>query len=214
MGLRVAVIEDDSLTRITLVTALKSQGLNVVFEAADAVEAAALSNLHIIDVAVLDLHLGTGPTGIDVAQALRRKNPSVGIVFLTSFDDPRLLSTSLPPLPGNSQYLTKGSITNIDTLLKAVHLASIGRGNVAGKMGSELLGKFTDVQLETLRLVAQGLSNAEIAKRRFVTERSVEVSIGRVAKALGLEPDTSRNQRVHMATVFFRALGRSPVDQD
>ena len=214
MSLKVAVVEDDAFTRFTLVTALKSQGLNVAFDAADAAEAAILAKLHIIDVAILDLHLGAGPTGIDVSQALRRRNPSVGIVFLTSFDDPRLLSATLPAMPGNAQYLTKGSIADVETLMKAVRLAAAGKGNSAGQQQSQLLGNISDVQLETLRLVAQGFSNAEIAKRRFVTERSVEVAIGRMAKFLRLEPDTSRNQRVHMAKVFFRALGRSPFDQD
>ena len=61
--------------------------------------------------------------GRDVAQALRRQNPSVGLVFLTSFDDPRLLSANLPQLPGNSQYLTKSAIGDVDQLVKAVRLA-------------------------------------------------------------------------------------------
>ncbi len=214
MGLRLAVVEDDAFTRMTLVAALKARGLNVAMVAADAAEAALLSKVHSIDAAILDLHLGSGPTGIDVAQALRRQNPAVGLVFLTSFDDPRLLSTHLPQLPGNSQYLTKSAIGDVDQLVNAVRLAASGRGNTSGKMTNHILGKFTDSQIETLRLVAQGLSNAEIARRRFVTERAVEVAVSRVAKALGLEPDATRNQRVHMAKVFFRALGRSPVDQD
>ena len=214
MGLRLAVVEDDAFTRMTLVAALKARGLNVAMVAADAAEAALLSKVHSIDAAILDLHLGSGPTGIDVAQALRRQNPAVGLVFLTSFDDPRLLSTHLPQLPGNSQYLTKSAIGDVDQLVNAVRLAASGRGNTSGKMTNHILGKFTDSQIETLRLVAQGLSNAEIARRRFVTERAVEVAVSRVAKALGLEPDATRNQRVRMAKVFFRALGRSPVDQD
>jgi DNA-binding NarL/FixJ family response regulator len=205
MGIRLAVVEDDAFTRMTLVAALKAKGLNVVIAAADAAEAALLGQIHSIDV---------GPTGIDVAQAMRRRNPAIGIVFLTSFDDPRLLSTALPQLPGNSQYLTKSSIGDVEQLVNAIQLAILGRGNTSGKMKNYALGKFTDSQIETLRLVAQGLSNAEIARRRFVTERAVEVSISRVAKALGLESDSARNQRVHMAKVFFRALGRSPVDQD
>jgi DNA-binding NarL/FixJ family response regulator len=58
--------------------------------------------------------------------------------------------------------------------------------------------------------MAQGLSNAEIAKRRFVTEKSVETAIARLAKIMGVESDPSRNQRVHMAKVYFRALGIDP----
>jgi DNA-binding NarL/FixJ family response regulator len=55
--------------------------------------------------------------------------------------------------------------------------------------------------------VAQGLSNAEIAKRRFIKEKSVELTISRMAKSLGIESNISANQRVHIARVYFRAIG-------
>jgi DNA-binding NarL/FixJ family response regulator len=216
MGLRVALVEDDAFMRLALSAALKTRGLEVVFEASNATDAVQLAESHIIDVAVLDLHLGVGPTGIDVAQALRRKDPSVGIVFLTSFDDPRLLSANLPPLPGGAHYLTKNSITDIESLAKEIYEAAAGTSQAKGKSAStnpaSTMGKFTDTQIETLRLLAQGLSNGEIAKRRFVSEKSVESAISRMAKTLGLAPDSTRNQRVHMAKVYFRALGMNPVD--
>lgn len=216
MSLRVALVEDDAFMRLALSAALKTKGLEVVFEASNATDAVQLAEKHIIDVAVLDLHLGVGPTGIDVAQALRRKDPSVGIVFLTSFDDPRLLSANLPPLPGGAHYLTKNSITDIESLAKEILEAAAGTSQAKGKSASinptSTMGKFTDTQIETLRLLAQGLSNGEIAKRRFVSEKSVESAISRMAKTLGLAPDSTRNQRVHMAKVYFRALGMNPVD--
>jgi DNA-binding NarL/FixJ family response regulator len=62
--------------------------------------------------------------------------------------------------------------------------------------------------------MAQGLSNAEISKRRFVTEKSVETSIARLAKVMGLTNDPGQNQRVHMARVYFRALGVDAGDAD
>ncbi len=207
MSFRVAVVEDDSLTRLAICSALASRGIQVVFDAASASEARDHSIRNYFDVAVLDLHLGIGPTGLDLARAFRRINPSVGIVFLTSFDDPRLLDANLPTLPGGAQYLTKSSITSIDTLMSAVHLAHSGKGKTASPGAKTELGKLTSTQVETLRYLAEGLSNAEIAKKRFVTERSVEVAISRIAKALGLSPDATRNQRVHMAKVYFRSSG-------
>lgn len=208
MGSRILIVEDDTFTRLMLYTALKSQGLSNVFESPTAAEAAKLIETHDFDVAVLDLHLGVGPTGIDVAQAIRRKNPAAGIVFLTSFDDPRLLSPFLPKLPGNSQYLTKSQISNVGILLKAIKAASAGATQQVSTKPDNALAELSDAHLQTLQLVAEGYSNAEIAKRRFVTERSVEVTITRIAKILGLSPDSTMNQRVHMAKVYFRASGR------
>lgn len=212
MGIRTLIVEDDAFTRLMLYTALKAQGFEQVFEAPSAAEAALLIGTHNFDVAILDLHLGLGPTGIDVAQAIRRKNPAAGIVFLTSFDDPRLLSPHLPPLPGNCQYLTKNQISDIGILMRAMKAATIGTNKQVGLKVINPLGDLSDIQLDTLQLVAEGLSNAEIARRRFVTERSVEVSLTRIAKILGLSPDVSKNQRVHMAKVYFRARGISTYE--
>lgn len=207
MGIRVLIVEDDSFTRLMLYTALKAKGFEQVFEAPNAAEAADLLIIQDVDVAVLDLHLGIGPTGIDVAQALRRKNPSVGIVFLTSFDDPRLLSPHLPQLPGKSQYLTKTQISDVGILIRAIQAAVQGANKQVLSKSNNPLVDLSDTQLEMLQLLSEGLSNAEIAKRRFVTERTVEVSLTRIAKQLGLSPDATKNQRVHMAKVYFRARG-------
>ena len=67
----------------------------------------------------------------------------------------------------------------------------------------------TQVQIETLRMVAQGLSNVEIAHQRFVSEKAVEQTISKIAKALGIPVATNQNQRVHSARIFFRLAGQS-----
>jgi len=206
MGLRALVVEDDNFTRLSLVAALEQRGIEVVLQTGSAGDAVAASKDLVVSVAVLDLHLGSGPSGIDVAHALRRKNPSIGIVFLTSFSDPRLLNPSLPPLPGGSQYITKQSVTDIDTLVKAI-MDSVTIKREVKPEHNHAFGNLSDIQIETLRLVAQGLTNAEIAKRRFVKPKSVELTINRVAKALGITADATQNQRVHIAKVYFRAIG-------
>lgn len=205
--LRVAVVEDDHLFRLTLAAAISAGGLEVAFHCATPSEAIQKMRSHNIDVFLLDLHLGGGPSGIDLARLLLKFNFNFGIVFLTSFEDPRLLSSNLPDIPAKAQYLVKQNVHDISTLIDAIKLAA--QGGVANRdsYASSALSGFSDVQIETLRLVAKGLSNSEIAKQRFVTEKSVEVTIRRVAKALNLKHEASQNQRVHIAKIFFESTG-------
>jgi DNA-binding NarL/FixJ family response regulator len=72
---------------------------------------------------------------------------------------------------------------------------------------SNVLSELTDVQIETLRLVAHGLSNSEIARVRYVSEKSVEQIVARVAQHLGIAPDRSRNLRVVLTGEYFKWLG-------
>ena len=226
MPLTAAVVEDDAFTRTMLVATLRSQGVEVVVETGVPAEALDQARLRRPRVALLDLHLGAGPTGIELAHALRALDRRIGIVVLTSFDDPRLLSTRLPDLPRGTRYVTKREIASVEVLLRALKDAVEATESQAGGSedapqrnaadgsapGVRRVVDLTDSQLETLRLLAEGLSNAHIAERRHVTERSVETTIGRIARSLGLAPDATRNQRVHMARAYLRAAGAQPSD--
>jgi DNA-binding NarL/FixJ family response regulator len=218
MAIRAIVVEDDDFTRLMITTALKGQGLEIVLNTASPSIAIKKSTELKADLAILDLHLGKGPTGIDLAVALRRQQPKIGILMLTSYEDPRLLNPNLPKLPFGGIYLTKKSVGEIQILNNAIGQA-IDHKKWSGAWAPlpqpiSSVAKLTDTQLETLRLMAQGLSNAEISKRRFVTEKSVETSIARLAKVMGLTHDPGQNQRVHMAKVYFRALGVDAGDAD
>jgi len=65
--------------------------------------------------------------------------------------------------------------------------------------------------MATLRLVAQGLTNSEIAKVRFVSEKSVEQIVSRIAQHFQLESDKSRNQRVVIAGEYFKWIGAAAL---
>lgn len=217
MAISVGVVEDEAFSRTALVTALRAHGLHVVLDTDRAAQAVELFRLRRPQVAILDIHLGTGPSGVDLATHLRRELPAIGVVFLTSFDEPRLLGASLPPLPPGSVYVAKSSVNSMSTLLRSIQAAADWRqtsvnGETVRRPGEHGLDELTDDQLDTLRLVAAGLSNAEIARRRVVREKSVEVMIGRIAKKLGLEADAARNQRVHLARVYLRTLGAKDAD--
>ena len=117
MGIRIAVVEDDAFTRLTLAESLRAQGLDVVLTTDSATEALREVPALGVHAVFLDLHLGAGPTGIDLAIALRRAQPRLGIVLLTTFDDPRLLSTTLPEPPPGTRYVTKRSIGSVEELI-------------------------------------------------------------------------------------------------
>lgn len=206
MAFRLGVLEDENLTRLTMVTALRSLGHEVVVQGAVASEFLEQASHLPLDAVLLDLHLGAGPTGADVAGALKKQRAGLGVVFLTSFEDPRLLDPKIAPLAKGSVYLVKSQITQISMLDAAIQAAVAGVERVPTPNAVQVL---SDTQVETLRLVARGLSNAEIAKQRFITEKSVEVTIARIAKTLGIESSPNTNQRVHMARVYFRSRGIS-----
>ena len=194
-----------------IANSLETQGVQVLAKCSSAVEALEQISRLSPNLIIVDLHLGTGPTGLDVATEVRRSAPKTGVIILTSYEDPRILDPNLPEIPFGSVYLNKRNVNDINVLIDAMNSAI---DHKSWKAHSKLLNRSPDSisslsnsQLETLRLMAQGLSNSEIAKRKFVTEKSVETSIARLAKAMGLKADPSINQRVHLAKVYFRALG-------
>lgn len=201
--LRVLVVEDDDFTRVTLKAAIERYGLDVVAVASDAKAAVTRAVDAGAQVGVFDLDLGPGPTGLDVAHGIRRLIPDFGVVLLTSYEDPRLLSASLASLPAGSAYVVKQSLEDLGFLIEAI------KGSRAGKFDDAQVPRvdLTDAQVETLRLLACGLTNAEIAKVRVVEVKSVEQTISRTAKRLGLDGDEALNQRVALARAYYRLAG-------
>jgi len=215
MSTRVVVVEDDGFTRWTLRETLEGHGYTVVADCATAAEVLAAQKRHHPRIALLDLDLGRGPNGIDVAGTLRRNDPSIGIVFLTSFDDPRLVSSPGQLLPAGSQYLVKKSVGSVAAIRKAMEKSLVSRKvqKLDAGFGGEL-GVLSVVQLQTLRLVAEGFTNAEIAKRQDITEKSAEQQLARITKKLGIESDPERNLRVALVRAYLRQPGGERDDSD
>jgi DNA-binding NarL/FixJ family response regulator len=65
----------------------------------------------------------------------------------------------------------------------------------------------SDVQVETLRYVAEGLTNAEIGRLRFVSEKAIEQILSRVAISLNIQPDHRKNMRVQLINEYMRWIG-------
>jgi DNA-binding NarL/FixJ family response regulator len=201
--LRVIIVEDDGFTRVTLKAALERYGFDVVAACPDVKTALVRAVEQKAEVAVLDLDLGPGPTGLDLARGLRRLIPSLGLVMLTSYEDPRLLSSSLSSLPHGAAYVVKQSLEDLVFLVEAIS------GCVDVNVSEVVVPRvdLTDGQIETLRLLACGLTNAEIARVRVVEVKSVEQTITRMAKRLGFVNEDTRNQRVMLARAYYRLIG-------
>lgn len=207
MAITALIVEDDDLTRVSLAAAVSSSGVDVVGVAKSSADALVIAAQKFPNVAILDLHLGKGPSGIDIAHSLRKMNPRIGIIVLTSYEDPRLL-TFAKQLPTGSQYLVKKNVNSLTAITDAIAASLEGTNRKIKKnQFSGLVSGLSDIQLETLQLIASGLSNGEIARRRHVTEKSVEATLTRLTKILGVPKVVGANQRVRLAILYFESLG-------
>ena len=213
--IRVMLVEDDNFTRSLIAGALQIQGIDVVCETASVGPAMKLSDELKPHVTILDLNLGAGPSGIDLALGLRRRRPSIGIVLLTTFEDPRLLGPNLPTPPNGTVYLVKKNVGEISVLYNAIQksLAFISKDEISEFNSMYGMIEVTDSQLETMRLVAKGLSNSEVAKQRGVAEKSVEQTISRLAAKLKLPSGHDVNQRVQISKLYYKMTG-SRISED
>lgn len=207
---RVLVVEDDGFTRTTLCAALRGLGFDVAADTGSAAQALDLGARHQPDAVLLDLDLGPGPGGIDVAIGLRSMLPRMGVVILTGYDDPRLTGRNVDALPGGTIFMTKGELTSADVLARAirtsVRLAADSKASAVSvhPRPRGATAGLTDTQVEVARMVADGLSNAEIAARRDVSPATVERIIQRIARELGIETTSATNRRVLIAREFLR----------
>lgn len=208
MGLRVLVIEDDAFTRLTLTSTLDTGGYAAVYGASSSPEALDIQRQVSPDVALVDLDLGAGPTGIDLAGALRRADPGIGIVFLTSFDDPRLVASPHQQMPAGAQYLVKKNVVSVEVIDQAITESLRSRKVTrVDQVSAGPFGKLTNAQVQTLRLVAQGMSNKMISQELGVTEKAVEQQISRIATRLGVDRHHGSNTRIGIAKAYFRHSG-------
>jgi two-component system response regulator EvgA len=218
MTFRVLVINDDAFELATLSAALRLHTINVVGEANNLAVAENLFRSLQPEVLVIDIQFD-GQEAITLVKKLRKLNPALGIVFTTACPDLRLLGISTKDVPLGSQMILKKSISNLEVIASSIRNSiSIAEsknpvawvdshGSTHENAFASVLGAMTDTQIETLRLVATGLSNAEIGRVRFVSEKSVEQIVARIAGHFAIAPDRSRNLRVLIAGHYYKWIG-------
>lgn len=215
---RVLIINDDPFELATISASLRLHSVNIVGEASNILMAENLFRSLQPDIVLIDLQF-SGEEAVALLQRFRKSHIGLGIVIITSCPDLRLFGLLERNIPKGSRVILKRSVSDLSivtfALAESVDSASDGsamkwisiHSAIHANSFITILNELTDIQIETLRLVAQGLSNSEIAKVRFVSEKSVEQIVARIAQHLSISPDRTRNLRVILAGEYFKWLG-------
>jgi DNA-binding NarL/FixJ family response regulator len=205
----VLVVEDDSFLRDLLAVALERNGF-VVETAASAADAKRVFNRGDHDAVMLDVSLGPGLNGFDLAQILRSQSPNVAVVFLTDLPDSRFAGKEPGELLPGIVYLRKSRMSDTQSLVVALDSALRGINTDEFRQDQEPdrpLGNLTRKQLAVLGLAARGLTNAQIAAERGVSVKAVEDTIARAAHTLAKGNEEGVNIRVTAVRRYLEATG-------
>jgi NarL family two-component system response regulator LiaR len=192
----VLIADDHPVVRQGLRTFLDTQdGLEVVGEAGDGVEAVELAQQLLPDVVLMDLVM-PGLDGVEATRRIRELSPSTKVIVLTSFDDDEKVFPSVKA--GAAGYLLKD--VHPQELAEAVRKVYRGEAllasSVAAKLMQEVAGErqpaagLTERELEVLRLIARGLPNKLIAQELVVSEKTVKTHVSNILAKLHLADRT------------------------
>jgi DNA-binding NarL/FixJ family response regulator len=194
---RVLIAEDEEFT-LNLLSELLSAADFEVLAVSSVSEA--ISKIEIFDphAVITDLNFGvSAPSGADLLSFLDQNHPWVGKVILTSHASPNLAVPGGLQLPDDVTYLVKSDLKSISSLITAIQ-ESISKSNVPALARVESGGRIvvSQAQGEILLLIAEGLTNAAIARKRGTSLRATETLVQRTFAVLGLKNDEDFNPRV------------------
>lgn len=192
---RVLVVEDESLLRSLLEANLVSRGFEVQV-AADASSANKIVKSFDPDVLVVDIDLGDGLNGLELVSALGRADSTRGYVILSNYS---ASVKNIPEIPYIS-YLNKQDISNPETLNDEIEGVLRGRAKDFNHEGETRL---TALQLDILRMIAEGMTNQQIAEKKKQSTRAVEQLLARTYQAMGLEKGSGQSRRV-LAVQYYK----------
>jgi DNA-binding NarL/FixJ family response regulator len=208
---KLLIVENDVFAGNFMSKSLSDAGFSNILVADTAVEAMRIFREINPDTVLIDIELGIGPNGIDLARAFRKVKDTVGVVFLTSIVDPRLIDLKGAEIPDGSIYLSKSLVSGLTEIAESLHESIVIGKNKSDKSVMKYRSgsiELTNGQCELIRLIAEGLSNKEIARSKFVTVKSVENSIARLAKKLEFKDENTNSQRVLIARRYYQMIGK------
>jgi DNA-binding NarL/FixJ family response regulator len=194
----VLVVDDHALVRTGVAQIINHEpDLDVVAEAANGVEALAAFDAYRPDVTLLDLRMPV-MEGAEVVRRIRERDPHAKVIILTTYDTDDDISRALKA--GAKAYVLKD--ISADDLIQCIHDVLAGKTYLAPAAAAKLAEGLSRVQLtprelSSLRLMADGKSNKEIAHSLGITERTVKTHLGHLFEKLGV---TSRTEAVKVAT--------------
>ena len=194
---RVLVAEDEEFTLNLLREVLEGANFQVeaVSNVADAIERVGTFDPHAL---ITDLNFGvSGPSGADLLQYIDKEHPWIGKVVLTSHASPALAIPNGVTIPEGVTYLVKSEIGSIADLVSAVE-ESISHSNT--EVNRPVIENdrivISATQGEILLLLAEGYTNAAIARKRGTSLRATETLVQRTFASLGIKNDEDFNPRV------------------
>lgn len=208
----ILVVEDNKFLLDIVTASLNTPGF-LAYGASTPREAWELFESIDPDAVVLDIELGGGANGLDLGAEMMDQSPGIGVVFLTELAHPRISKPEWSDLPPGAGFLTKSKLTSLDDLIDALEtVLSVAPDNPPrhDKAGGEVWDELSKAQIEVLGLIAQGMSNTEIARHRGTQVRAVEALISRTFDQLGIDTTGhDGNRRVLAARTFLMASRES-----
>ena len=204
---RLLLVEDEPMVAALLQETLEAAGYEVL-TAYSALEAKSRAKLFDPDIAILDINLGGGPSGVDLSFLLHKSYPGIALALLTKHPDLRTAGFNKEDVPPGCGFIRKDMVTNSQHILEAIEsVIASQEGFRQDRDPSGPLGNLTSTQVKALRLVAQGYTNAEIAKRRNTSVRAVEQLLATVFTNLEIDVEGPINPRVEAVRKFISAAG-------
>jgi len=193
----VLVVDDHALVRTGVANIISHEpDLEVVAEAANGAEAVAAFERHRPDVTLLDLRMPV-MEGVEAVRQIRLRDPLAKVIVLTTYDTDEDITRALKA--GAKAYILKD--ISASALIACIHDVLAGKTYLAPTAAAKLAEGVARVQLtprelSTLRLVADGRSNKEIASTLGISERTVKTHLGHLFEKLGV---TSRTEAAKVA---------------
>jgi DNA-binding NarL/FixJ family response regulator len=210
------VIADDvMLVRSGLARLLADAGVEVVGEAADASTLLGLVDEESPDAAIVDIRMPPTHTdeGLVAARRIRDAHPAIAVILLSQHLEPRYARRLLADQPAGLGYLLKERVSDIAVLVDALRRVTEGECVIDPTIVARLLerrrldspiARLTERETEILGLIAEGRSNAGVAKALTISERTVEAACAQLFRKLDLEPSPEENRRVLAVLAFLR----------
>jgi DNA-binding NarL/FixJ family response regulator len=194
----VLLVDDHALLRTGVANIINQEpDLCVVAEAGDGAEALAAYEQHRPDITLLDLRMPV-MEGVEVVRRIRERDPGARVIVLTTYDTDDEISQALKA--GAKAYVLKD--ISAEALIHCIREVLSGKTYIAPAAAAKLAEGVTRVQLTpremaTLRLLADGKANKEIATALNISERTVKTHLAHLFEKLGV---TSRTEAIKVAT--------------
>ena len=205
--MRIVIAEDAAILRDGLIQLLTDRGHDVVAAVGDGDALRAAVAEHDPDVAVVDIRMPPGFTdeGLRAAIAIRRERPSVGVLVFSQWVETRYAAELLATSSSGVGYLLKDRVADVSEFVEALTRVAAGgtaldpevvRQLLGASRRGDALGALTPREREVLGLMAEGRSNAAIARELVVTDRAVEKHVANIFTKLDLPPSGEDHRRV------------------